>query len=197
MFVRRRISSSITCIRSCSLDLAHENKSFEDKFSAVEKERILTTLNSSSFDALSRFNITQGRLKNLINWKNKKGPFTALSDVLEVDGLGINILDKLCQSILSNEEIDSSKQKSILVNKSKKNILLPNLSKLEADNLTSAVGLHIESTGISWAKLQRSNNELVNWSYSNFSSLPNKVLPVDTFSLNVQYSTINYLYLIQ
>lgn len=56
-----------------------------------------------------------------------------MSDVLEVDGLGINILDKLCQSILSNEEIDSSKQKSILVNKSKKNILLPNLSKLEAD----------------------------------------------------------------
>ncbi|KAI4470707.1 hypothetical protein MML48_1g09236 [Holotrichia oblita] len=183
MFFGRRISSTITCIRSYSLDLANENKSFEDKFTAVEKERILTTLNSSNSDALSKFNITQGRLKNLINWKNKKGPFTTLSDVLEVDGLGINILDKLCQSILSNEEIDSSKQKNLVVNKSKKNILLPNLNKKETDNLTSAVGLHIESTGISWAKLQTKNNELVSWSYSNFSTLPKKVLPVDTFSL--------------
>lgn len=56
-----------------------------------------------------------------------------LTDVLEVDGLGINILDKLCQSILSDDIMDISKQPHSVINKYRKNILVPSLSKNDID----------------------------------------------------------------
>lgn len=41
-----------------------------------------------------RYNVSQIRIKNLLNWKDKHGSFKTLNDVLEVDGLGVKVLEK-------------------------------------------------------------------------------------------------------
>ncbi|KRT83004.1 hypothetical protein AMK59_3023, partial [Oryctes borbonicus] len=186
MFISKGMSFAITKIsRFCSSNVALGN-TFEEKFTATEREKILDILNSSNADELSKFKVTRNRLKNLVNWKNKKGAFSTLSEVLEVDGLGINILDRLCQSILSEDVIDSDKQTRLAINKLRKTNLVPNLHIADLNGLTCAVGLHIESAGISWAKLEKANNKLVTWNYNDFSALPKKVLPTDAFQFAVK-----------
>ncbi|GJQ68748.1 hypothetical protein Trydic_g17280 [Trypoxylus dichotomus] len=181
MFISSRAVYSITKIRFCSSNVLG-NKVFEDKLTAAEKERILNTLNTSNADELSKFKVTRKVLKNLMNWKNKKGPFTTVSEVLEVDGLGINILNKLCKSILLEDFTNLNKEKHLATNKLRKTIIVPTLIE-NPNELTCAVGLHIESAGISWAKLQKQGNELVSWNYSDFNALPKRVLPTDAFQL--------------
>lgn len=40
------------------------------------------------------------RIKKLDAWRKKNGQFNTLVDVLDIDGLGVKFLDKLCKSIL-------------------------------------------------------------------------------------------------
>lgn len=65
-----------------------------------------------------RFNISQNRIKNLNIWKNKKGCFHSLSDVLEVEGLSVKTLEKMCLNIINN--IDKVHETIETVNKTVK-----------------------------------------------------------------------------
>lgn len=66
-------------------------------------------------------------------WRSKKGPFKSLADVLEVDGLGVKVLERLCESIIihNNQKNDKSGQNNNgkLSNngKNRKQYLTPNL----------------------------------------------------------------------
>lgn len=62
----------------------------------------------------------------------KKGPFETLSDILEVDGLGIKVLERLCESIINNnnninnEQINNSSSKPANNIKVRRQVLTPN-----------------------------------------------------------------------
>lgn len=57
--------------------------------------------------------------------------------------------------------------------------------------LKSAVALHLNPTGISWAKLNSVNNQLCTWDYFDISNFPKKMLPNEIFQL---VSSFFYLY---
>lgn len=87
---------------------------------------------------INRFNISQSRIKNLNSWKTKKGPFRSLSDILEVEGLSIKILEKLCVNIIGNtntHETSESMEATSRAIKTRKQFISPTISneQIEVD----------------------------------------------------------------
>ncbi|XP_056631786.1 transcription elongation factor, mitochondrial [Diorhabda sublineata] len=161
---------------------------FKSNFSKEEQTKILNTLNDSNTNHLSRFRVPKNRIKNIHSWKNKKGPFRSLHEVLEVDGLGEKLLHRICQDIINekcdNNILDSTElTKNNSKNKRQKQIITPPINGQILNKLTSAVGVHLSPIGISWAKLSQEQNKLVNWNFDSFNNLPKKMMPNDNFDM--------------
>ncbi|RZC37662.1 uncharacterized protein BDFB_002825, partial [Asbolus verrucosus] len=124
--------------------------------------------------------VSQTKINSLESYKKKKGPFKSLNELLEVDGLGVKVLEKLCQQIISDKP-DENIKKASNGSKKMKQFLVPPLSSEIA--ISSAVGIHIAPMGVSWAKLHNSENKLECWGYQDFINLPKKMFPMDTFKL--------------
>lgn len=54
--------------------------------------------------------------------------------------------------------------------------------------MDSVVGIHLTPTGVSWAKLTNDNN-VDFWGYQDFSKLPKKLCPPDTFNLVIKLNS--------
>ncbi|XP_074028227.1 transcription elongation factor, mitochondrial isoform X2 [Leptinotarsa decemlineata] len=156
---------------------------FESKITQEESTKVLNTLNESDPIQLSRYKISQSKIKDIEKWKNKKGPFHSLGDILEIDGFSENMLNTICKNIINENIVDnntSSKSKSVTASKRVKHIVTPPLNGL-AEELNSATGIHLSPIGISWARLSLEGNKLTKWSYEDFSSIPKKMLPTEIF----------------
>ncbi|KAJ8933684.1 hypothetical protein NQ318_011460 [Aromia moschata] len=185
-----RLSVSLRQVAKYSVNVANTTDTllFQSNFTKDEQEKILSTLNGSNPDQLSRFNVSQNRIKNLVSWKSKKGPFRTLHDVLEVEGLGEKVLEKICQNIISDKDVfeEKSMKTNNITNKRLKQLITPPLNGNVINNLQSAVGIHLGPIGISWAKLSCRENKLTEWSYEDFSVLPKKMFPADNFELAIK-----------
>lgn len=71
--------------------------------------------------------MSQVKIKNLQSYKNKNGPFRSLNEVLEVDGLGIKLLEKLCEKIINNDNTTISPKKTVNGNRKLKQLIVPSL----------------------------------------------------------------------
>lgn len=92
------------CINSSSdIDLH-----FKPRFTDEEEAKILSIINQENTDQLLKFDMTRGRVKNLEMWRIKNGPFHSLSEILEVEGLGEKVLERLCNSIILNKTNDNN-----------------------------------------------------------------------------------------
>lgn len=188
MFTAKRGLMFIRCktcqlLRFSSIDTNYEGLTLNLKFSNQDQQKILDILNKSNTDQLSRFDVSQGRIRSLDSWRNKKGPFKSLADVLEVDGLGVKVLERLCESIVTNDKQTVVNIKVSNNSKNRRQFLMPQLSNEQTSILSSAVGLHLGPAGISWTKLCRYGNQLDSWGFYDISSFPKKMLPTDTFQL--------------
>lgn len=59
--------------------------------------------------------MSKGRINSLQQFRRKRGQFCTLDEVLEVDGLGVKVLERLCDSILnqiSGSEVEMSVEMS-------------------------------------------------------------------------------------
>lgn len=62
------------------------------------------------------------RIKKLESWKNRKGPFKSIFDILEVEGLGMKNFERLCESIIVNDDGPATFQKFVTTSfKNKRN----------------------------------------------------------------------------
>lgn len=91
---------------------------------------------TGSYNFLIRFNISQNKIKNLNSWKNKKGPFRSLSDILEVEGLSIKILEKICINIIANADKSNEIQETKSITKTRKQFVTPSITneQIEVSN---------------------------------------------------------------
>lgn len=158
---------------------------FKSNFTEEEQIKILNIINEPN-SQLSRFKVSQFRIKNIETWKNKKGPFRSLGEILEVEGLGEKLLQKLCEDIVNEKTTDLS---SVNISNGKigrfKHLVTPVIGGNIINNLSSGVGVHLSPTGISWAKLNREENRLVNWNFEVFTSLPKKMSLDETFAQSI------------
>lgn len=81
-----------------------------------------------------RFDISQSRIKSLQSWRNKKGPFKTLEDVLEVDGLGVKVFERLCESIVVDDGTKTENQNKLSnTTKNRRQLLIPAFNSYQAD----------------------------------------------------------------
>ncbi|EEZ99841.2 uncharacterized protein LOC103313039 [Tribolium castaneum] len=151
--------------------------SIEPKFNDAEQEKILNILNESNKDQLQCLNVAQTNIKRLENYKKRNGPFKSLNELLEVDGLSVKMLEKMCKQLISDST--NSNVKTTNENKKMRQILTPQLPA--STHVSTAVGIHLAPMGVSWAKL--SGNQLESWGYEDFTNLPKKMFSTDTFKL--------------
>lgn len=151
-----------------------------------------------------RYKISSARLKGITEWKQIRGPFKSISEVLEVDGFGEKALKDICIRIVDNQ-ICETKVSTVRQQKNRKNLVLPELSSALAQvtsgrkviscqdgyilfqSLEGVVAIHLDPSGIGWVKMEKDHNMVTDWKYRNFSSLPSKMLPSDTFYLVIIY----------
>lgn len=50
--------------------------------------------------------MSQQRLKKIISRRSNKGNFNTFSDILNVDGLGVKVMEKMCDSILKYDALE-------------------------------------------------------------------------------------------
>ncbi|XP_018567783.1 uncharacterized protein LOC108908277 [Anoplophora glabripennis] len=183
-----RISGNLLHIAKYSVNISNSTNPFVFKtnFTPEEQQKVLSILNSSNLEQLASFSVSQSRIKNLESWRTKKGPFRSLNEVLEVDGLGEKVLEKICENIINYNTDETTIKKNNGINKRLKQLVSPPIPPNVVNKIQSTVGIHLGPMGISWAKLSRVQNELNNWNSLDFSTLPKKMLPTETFGLAIR-----------
>ncbi|PSN30256.1 hypothetical protein C0J52_24071 [Blattella germanica] len=145
---------------------------YHSRYNDEQQKQILEILNDCDAEKLSRFDISKHRINNLQQFRHKHGPFCTLEEVLEVNGLGVKVLEKLCDSILKystspNKEVENNeselinKVKSLSVN-SRSQIMTPIINPDQRTMLKTAVGIHVGVSAVTWAHMDRSG-ELLDW----------------------------------
>ncbi|GLV44772.1 uncharacterized protein CBL_14657 [Carabus blaptoides fortunei] len=151
-----------------------------------QQKYILQKLNEANLEELASFSLPKQRIKKLDAWRKKNGQFNTLVDVLDVDGLGVKSLDKLCKNILhGNCDSDHGEVKKSPL-KTRGQLLTPLLNTYQTKELKSALGINLYTTGISWARIEKQNNHLSDWDMYEFDLGSKKLSPSDALQLVIQ-----------
>ncbi|XP_076264115.1 uncharacterized protein LOC143198657 [Rhynchophorus ferrugineus] len=165
--------------------IRHFTSSSANSFSSVETtfeencDKILHILNTSTPETLLRLEVSHAHVKDIIKCRTERGSFKSLVDVLQVNGMGDNILKKICDKIIKQDyaRLQTTAKKQI------KNIITPDIKASMIFNLQSAVAIHVDTIGVSWARLSKTDNTLTDWHYEHFRNIPEKLSPAGIFEL--------------
>lgn len=103
---------------------------------------------------------------------------------MDVEGLGVKTLDKLCKNILHGDTDDNVIQEfKNKPNRSRGQYLIPALSPYQINEVSSAIGIHLYATGISWAKIEKKEHFLKDWNSFDFDLGTKKLTPADALHL--------------
>ncbi|XP_044754022.1 transcription elongation factor, mitochondrial [Coccinella septempunctata] len=177
-FFRRTRSYCQFSTTTTNKNVQFKNTSLE--FSKEEQAKILQVLNNESEDSFKRLNIPPMQINKLKVWKTKKGPYNSISDVLDIEGIDVKNLIKICQSIILDKPVSSNRKSNFL---RQRQLTSPILTNDIVESLTSAVGLHLGPAGISWAHVTCPVKKLNHWGSNQFSDIPVKVSSWENFDL--------------
>lgn len=149
----------------------HFSSLYLSRYNSKEQKQILQILNESTAEEMSRFDVSKGRINSLQQFRRKRGQFCTLDEVLEVDGLGVKVLERLCDSILnqiSGSEMEMSVEMSQVQKWAKptkshrSQLLTPTLHFDQKKAVQSAVGIHIGVSALTWAHIDVGGT-LIDW----------------------------------
>ncbi|XP_022919524.2 uncharacterized protein [Onthophagus taurus] len=162
------------------LFVKHESTSISNeipfKLTKEQENKILDVLNTSNSTQLSRLKLSHSQIKSLQTWKYNRGNFNDLVNTLK-DGVEVSNTEKLCQKILAENVINQSGRNNF----NKKQLVWPPWSS--SNDFESVLGIHLDSAGMSWTKMNKFNNTINDWDFYSFINLPTKILPLDNFNL--------------
>lgn len=107
------------------------------------------------------------RLSKLVQRRDKLGDFNTIEDLLELDGFGLKILEKFCNSIIQSDikEISNgsnAEQELALNSRNKKDAFVtPPLLEEVRNRIKSIVSFQMDLNYFSWAKITYAPNEQV------------------------------------
>lgn len=121
-------------------------------------------MNEKSELELSHFNLSKERARKIAIRKQKVGEFNRIEDILELDGFGVKVLEKFCNSILSNPE--KTKQEEIIedegssaLSQKKVTYVTPPIVNNVRNRITSCVAFHVDLNYIGWSRLTVENSD--------------------------------------
>lgn len=137
--------------------IAPKSLEFHSAYNADQIDKILNAINTHSETELTTFNISKQRVKRIEMWKEKHGKFKSIEGILEVDGFGVKVLERFCDSILNaspnvEAEIVETKLDSNTAKK-KPQFVQPNLLEISRKMVQSCVSFHLDLNFIAWTKL--------------------------------------------
>lgn len=113
-------------------------------------------MNSRSEDELSLFNISKTRIKKIEMRKQKAGAFKSVDEILELDGFGIKVLEKFCESILKESDIKIqafNDAKENVATSKRSQFVSPVISDSVRTSISSCVSFHFDLNYLAWTKL--------------------------------------------
>lgn len=152
----RIIRLSRSLVTSSSNTLKNLNTlEFNNEYDSAQTKKILNVVNKMSLVELSKFNISQQRIKKIQSRKEKHGEIKSVEEILELDGFGVKVLEKFCESILTDEATKSVIKKPA-VNAS----YFTSPVFIARHAIESCVSFHVDVNYISWAKLSFRSSEM-------------------------------------
>ncbi|CAH2004538.1 unnamed protein product [Acanthoscelides obtectus] len=91
----------------------------------------------------------------------------------------------MCDNIINNDcssEVEISNSRSA---RTFKRLITPPIPIKLLNDLGTALGVYFSPVGMSWAKISKEDNYLLNWGFYSFCSLPKTMLSNDIFNLAV------------
>jgi transcription elongation factor len=149
---------------------ANNDLGFKTSYDIDQTNRILKIVNTSSVLELKNYQISHQRIQRILKRREAKGHFKSIEDLLEVDGFGIKILEKFCNSIINSkpEENSASKVNDPLVKTQpettkRPQFLTPALLEVIRNKVNTVVSFHIDLNYFAWTKFyydRQANEEL-------------------------------------
>ncbi|KAG5670561.1 hypothetical protein PVAND_000815 [Polypedilum vanderplanki] len=142
---------------------------FRSTYNDEQTKKILDAVNKMSQIEMKTFDISAARLKKLLQRRQQLGEYRCVEDLLEIDGFGIKVLEKFCNSVLNskseptkNPEVINQLESSSLKdeeeinneeNKKQVSYVTPNLVEQVRKSIKSVVSFHIDSNYFAWSKI--------------------------------------------
>ncbi|XP_077290611.1 uncharacterized protein LOC143914309 [Arctopsyche grandis] len=166
---------------------------YDSKYSKEEESKILTFLNKSEPNDILRLSMSQMKLKRILSRRSNKGNFGSFSDILEVDGLGVKMMEKMCDSILTfdpNQKIVL--QSEGLKKKLRGQVLEPILTRSNLNSIKTATSLYIHDSIVGWAQIEKNPFRLTNWNLYEIPGDDDKKLQLSEI-MNIVWDILNSL----
>lgn len=148
-----------------------ESLEFSHNYNSHQVQQVLNAVNSQSESELGNFIISKARIKKIAMFREKHGKFKSLNTLLELDGFGVKVLEKFCDSILKRSQKEASAHQAnntipkdskmldvtenefsdILIKKP--SFVNPVLLEKARKEIKSVVAVQIDLSCISWTKL--------------------------------------------
>ncbi|XP_015510931.1 transcription elongation factor, mitochondrial isoform X1 [Neodiprion lecontei] len=146
---------------------------FMSKYDNQTVDRILTVLNSTCPSNLTRYDISKGCSQQIQKYRTKKGPFTSIKQLLDVENFDKKYLEKLLSSI-AEEPIDKTRSLDKQLKKVLQNITLNALTKEKRSKIKTVTSIHVGLTHVSWTKMDIDGHLLV-WDACDFPEWPKQI----------------------
>lgn len=175
LFYFRNISRVYFSSSSSAVDdyLAQHDLGFKSSYSPEQTYTILDAVNKLSQLELKNYDISNLRIKKLMDRREKRGNFSAVEDLLELDGFGVKVLMKFCNSVLKSKveevekvqgvEADESESDSLPAGQSfeilkKSQFVTPVMLDIVRDSINTVVSLHVDLNYFAWTKFYYNRN---------------------------------------
>ncbi|XP_015191020.1 PREDICTED: uncharacterized protein LOC107074277 isoform X2 [Polistes dominula] len=119
---------------------------------------ILKILNNKKVDYFKRYEIPQFYANELHKYRDENGVYKSLKDVLKIEGMTQEILDKFILSIINGKKLKKDKLQKFIVSSS--------LHDISQEQISTVLGINIETNTISWTLLETKEN-ILEWNYEN------------------------------
>ncbi|CAG0917158.1 unnamed protein product [Notodromas monacha] len=126
---------------------------YETPYCREDQRKILQVINAAEAEGLAQYNISKNRIGGILRHRTRKGPFNEVEQLLEVDGFGVKILEKFCESVLGTRATSAKPSTGSLYCSPK-----PSPSLLE--DLRDFTALQVTPRKLSWARMTR-NRQLI------------------------------------
>ncbi|XP_042868231.1 transcription elongation factor, mitochondrial-like [Penaeus japonicus] len=133
----------------------YDISTYQFPYSLEEKSLILNIINKATDETFVRLNVSKALRKKLLKNRLQAGSYEDISQLLEIDGMGIKSVEQLCTSVLKDSgETDKKRTNdhdpSIIY---KKRLVKPRLKLHLMKNLQTLVALDVNVGFLSWTKL--------------------------------------------
>jgi transcription elongation factor len=153
-------------------------------------QHVLNIVNDHSEVELGNFVISKARIKKITMFREKYGKFKSLDTLLELDGFGVKVLERFCDSVLrkspTDVSVDQENRTSSLKMKNlddpsekefndilikKQSFVNPVLLEKVRKDIRSVVAVQVDLSCISWTKLALTDDESTTESDSNNAAI--------------------------